>query len=298
MPSSDPIRIALVQSAVFGGKRETIEKTVSELKRAAEQGAQVVCLQELFATPYFCQEKRKVFFELAEEIPGPTVTRIAECARNLQLVVIAPVFEKTTAGPFFNSAAIIDADGSLLGAYRKVHLPEEPQFHEKYYFDTGSRGFPSWQTRYGKIGVCICWDQWFPEAARLMALDGAQILFYPTAIGWIDEDRNTEDARDQQSAWEAVQRSHAVANGCFVAAANRVGVEKDSEGRTITFWGSSFVANPAGRVIAKAGETESEVLLAEVDFSEIERQRLLWPFLRERQVKMYGGLLREFEQTP
>ena len=274
-----------------------VGKAVSDLKQAAAGGAQIVCLQELFATPYFCQEESEAAFVFAEEIPGPTTEKIAEIARELELVVIVPIFEKAKSGDFFNTAVIIDADGSLLGAYRKMHLPQEPQFHEKYYFTAGDRGFQSWKTRYGHIGVCICWDQWFPEAARLTALEGAQIVFYPTAIGWIDEDKDTEDGRDQLSAWEAMQRSHAVANGCFVAAANRVGVEKDSQGRTITFWGSSFVANPAGRVLARAGETESEILYADVDFSEIDRQRFLWPFLRERRIDGYGGLLEQFSET-
>lgn len=291
MPSNGSTRIALIQASVTETKQGTIEKALIDLDRAAEQGAKIICFQELFSLPYFCQEEVESAFGLAEEIPGPTTNQIADRARDLGVVVIAPIFEKAAPGIYFNSAAVIDADGSLLGVYRKMHIPDDPQFHEKYYFTPGDSGFRSWETRFGPIGVCICWDQWFPEAARLTALNGAGLIFYPTAIGWIEIDREEDIGQEQLSAWETMQRSHAIANGCFVAAVNRVGVEESESGEKIAFWGRSFVANPAGKVIARAGDSENEALLADIDFSEIERQRIQWPFFRDRRIDVYSGLL-------
>ncbi len=277
------VKIGLVQMRCASEKTANVRKAVEKIREAADKGAQIVCLQELFASLYFCQTETHSLFDLAEPVPGPTVETLREVAREKSVVLIAPVFEKRAEGVYHNSAVVIDADGSVLGLYRKMHIPDDPNFYEKFYFSPGDLGFKSFDTRYGKIGVLICWDQWFPEGARLTALTGAQILFYPTAIGWHKSDAGV--AKDQHSAWQTVQRGHAVANEVFVAAVNRVGPEGD-----LTFWGKSFVADPFGKVIAEAGESSEEILLVECDFARVEDTRRHWPFLRDRRIDAYGGL--------
>jgi N-carbamoylputrescine amidase len=243
----------------------------------------------LFATQYFCQSEDHKNFKLAESIPGPSTEALGKLARRHRVVLIASLFEKRSAGLYHNSAAIIDWDGKLLGIYRKMHIPDDPLYYEKFYFTPGDTGFRAWETRYAKIGVCVCWDQWYPEAARLTALGGAQILFYPTAIGWHPGEKARYGA-EQYWAWETIQRSHAIANGCYVAAVNRVGLERPAGGAGIEFWGQSFVAGPSGQVIKKAAVESEEVLLAEVDLGKIDTIRTHWPFLRDRRIDAYGDL--------
>lgn len=277
-------RVGLVQMRSGPDPELNLEKAQQGIHAAAQKGAQIVCLQELFRSPYFPQSENPDEFRLAEPIPGPTTRLLCEAARKEELVIIASLFEKETEGIYHNTAAVIDADGTLLGKYRKMHIPDDPGYYEKFYFTPGDLGFRSFSTRYGKVGVLVCWDQWFPEAARLTALSGADFLFYPTAIGWFDEE--PEEAREvQRSAWETIQRSHGIANGVFVASVNRVG----KEGK-IKFWGSSFVSDPFGKILAKAGSDQEEVLVAECDLVKIERTRQNWPFLRDRRVDAYFGL--------
>ena len=268
--------------------RINLQRAINAIKSAARRGAQIVCLQELFCSRYFPQTEESSNFDLAEPVPGATTERLSDVAREEKLVILASLFEKRTEGIYHNTAAVIDADGSLLGKYRKMHIPDDPGYYEKYYFTPGDLGFRSFSTRYGKVGVLVCWDQWFPEAARLTTLSGAEILFYPTAIGWLDKEP-AKIREAQSSAWELIQRSHAVANGVFVAAVNRVG----KEGK-IQFWGSSFVSDPFGQVLAKASLEKEEVLIVDCDFSEIRRIRESWPFLRDRRIDAYGGLSARF----
>jgi N-carbamoylputrescine amidase len=243
----------------------------------------------LFASLYFCQVEDHKYFALAEEIPGPTTAALATLARERAIVIVASLFEKRSAGVYHNTAAIIDADGSYLGKYRKMHIPDDPLFYEKFYFTPGDLGFRAWQTRYARIGVCVCWDQWYPEAARLTALRGAQILFYPTAIGWHPAEKAEFGAR-QHDAWETIQRSHAIANGCYVAVPNRVGHEAPDGGEGIEFWGQSFVADPGGQIVGKASSAEEEILVVEADLAALDRQRTHWPFFRDRRIDAYGGM--------
>ncbi|MFA5057405.1 MAG: carbon-nitrogen hydrolase, partial [Opitutaceae bacterium] len=242
---------------------------------------------------YFCQSEDYENFKLAEPIPGPTTAAFQKLARKYRVVVIASLFEKRTAGLYHNTAAIIDADGSLLGIYRKMHIPDDPLYYEKFYFAPGDTGFRTWSTRYGRISVLICWDQWYPEAARLAALQGAEMLFYPTAIGWHPRERKRLGT-GQHAAWEMIQRSHAVANGCYVAVANRIGRERPAGGAGIEFWGQSFVAGTSGQMLAKAGVDTEEVLLTTIDLEEVDRTRTHWPFLRDRRIDAYGDLTKRF----
>jgi N-carbamoylputrescine amidase len=263
--------------------------TAEELVReAAGGGAQVVCLPELFRSRYFCQQERHENFELAEEVPGPSTAKMCRIARELGIVIIAPLFERRAPGLYHNTAAVIDADGSYLGKYRKMHIPDDPLYYEKFYFTPGDTGFRAWDTRFGRIGVLICWDQWFPEAARLTALDGARVLFYPTAIGWHPGEKEQAGAA-QLAAWQTIQRSHAIANGVFVAAVNRTGHEGPGDGG-LDFWGSSFVAGPGGTVVLEASHDRQEVLVVSCDFDEVDRTRTHWPFLRDRRLDAYGRL--------
>jgi N-carbamoylputrescine amidase len=277
------VQIGLIQM----GCEEDVEKNLHRaeilIKEASGKGAQIVCLQELFYSRYFCQTEDHQNFELSEPIPGPIIEKLQKLAKSLNIVLIAPVFEKRTEGIYHNSAVVIDADGSLVGTYRKMHIPDDPCFYEKFYFTPGDLGFKTFSTQYGKIGVLICWDQWFPEAARLCALSGSQILFYPTAIGFQDID--AEFAKKQHSAWETIQRSHAIANGLFVASVNRVGQED-----AISFWGQSFVSDPFGEVIAKADSESDQILFAECDFSKNEETRQNWPFFRDRRIDAYSPI--------
>ena len=243
----------------------------------------------MFRSQYFCQSADHKYFRLAESIPGPSTAAFAKVAKRHRVVIIASLFEKRAAGVYHNTAAIIDADGSLLGIYRKMHIPDDPLYYEKFYFTPGDLGFKTWQTKYANIGVLICWDQWYPEAARLTALQGAEILFYPTAIGWHPSEKKRYGA-DQHEAWELIQRGHAVANGCYVAVTNRIGLERPAGGDGIEFWGQSFVAGTSGQILAKAGVSEEQSLLESVDLSKVDVTRTHWPFLRDRRIDAYAGL--------
>lgn len=280
------VRIGLIQTRGGPDKSRELERESARIREAAAAGARIICLKELFNTPYFCTRQDVDLFDLAEPLPGPTTDHLSALARELGVVLIVPVFERSMAGVTFNSAAVIDADGTLLGKYRKTHIPQDPGFEEKFYFAPGDLGYQVWNTRYAKIGVLICWDQWYPEAARITALKGAQILFYPTAIGWLPEEKATLGAA-QHTAWEVVQRGHAVANGCFVAAVNRVGTEDGTE-----FWGQSFVSNPYGEVMARGSDADEEVLLADCDLQALEDFRRIWPFFRDRRTDLCGDLQR------
>ena len=283
-----PVKIALLQSRCSSASEENLEKTLAAAQKAAQAGAQIICTQELFRSQYFCQTENHDHFKLAEPIPGPSTAVFQELARARQVVIIASLFERRAAGLYHNTAVIIDADGALLGSYRKMHIPDDPLYHEKFYFTPGDLGFRAWQTRYAKIGVLICWDQWYPEAARLTAMQGAQILFYPTAIGWHPAEKAAHGAQ-QHDSWEIIQRSHAIANGCYVAVPNRVGHEKLA-GEGIEFWGQSFVAGPSGELLAKATAHQEETLSASLDLNEIDLTRTHWPFLRDRRVDAYANL--------
>jgi N-carbamoylputrescine amidase len=284
--------IGLVQSAATGDRDENLGRAVARLEEAARLGAQVVCLMELFRSRYFCQTEDPAHFDLAEPVPGPTTETLGRVARERGIAVVAPVFERRGSGVYHNSAAVLDADGALLGLYRKMHVPDDPAFYEKFYFAPGDLGFRTFDTRFGRIACLICWDQWYPEAARLAALGGAAVLFYPTAIGWHPSEKRLHGAA-QREAWRAVQRGHAVANNVYVAAVNRVGHEVPPEGGDgIEFWGSSFVADPQGAIVAEASAESEEILIAEVDPARIEDVRRAWPFLRDRRIDAYGGLTR------
>jgi N-carbamoylputrescine amidase len=295
--------LGVIQQRVAVDADATVAEAIERIREAAKHGAQVILLQELFNAPYFCKVTDAERFDLAEPIPGPTVERLQALARELALVIVVPIFEKRAAGVYHNSAAVVDADGSLLGVYRKMHIPDDPLYHEKYYFTPGEiyqhgetptvqTGFRVFRTRYATIGVLICWDQWYPEAARITALMGAQILLYPTAIGWHPKEKD-EWGKAQADAWRTIQRSHAIANGVFVAAANRVGHEPEPGTDGLDFFGHSFVCDPFGRLIAEAG-IEPTVLVAECDPKLIEYTRRNWPFLRDRRIDAYGPILQRY----
>ena len=287
------LKIGLVQMRCGADPAANVEKAIGLIRQAGDAGAKIVCLQELFATEYFCQVEDHKYFHFAEEIPGSTTEKLGAVAAEKEIVIIASLFEKRAAGLYHNTAAIIDADGKYLGKYRKMHIPDDPLFYEKFYFTPGDLGFRTWATRYARVGVLVCWDQWYPEAARLTALSGAEILFYPTAIGWHPREKAEFGVR-QHSSWEIVQRGHAVANGCYVAVPNRVGHEAPDGGDGIEFWGQSFVADPAGQLVAKASTDKEEVLLAEVDLGSLDVQRTHWPFLRDRRIDAYAELTKRF----
>jgi N-carbamoylputrescine amidase len=293
--ASSEVKLGLVQTDAAVNPDANLKNTLALAGCAAKYGAQIICTQELFRSQYFCQSEDYKHFKLAEPIPGPTTDAFCKFARRHQVVVIASLFEKRAAGVYHNTAAVIDADGSLLGIYRKMHIPDDPLYYEKFYFTPGDLGFKAWPTRYGKIGVLICWDQWYPEAARLTAMQGAEILFYPTAIGWHPGEKKKLGVR-QHGAWETIQRAHAVANGCYVAAVNRIGHEQPAgaAGDGIEFWGQSFVAGPSGEIIAKAGSDEEEVLIVSVDLAAVDSTRTHWPFLRDRRIDAYGNLTKRF----
>ncbi len=284
------VRLSLVQMRDAGSPQRCIEAAIGWIEKAASEGAQVICLQELIAGPYPCQSEDHRNFDYAETIPGPSTEAISRVAKRLEVVVVVPIFERRAAGLYHNTAVVIDADGSTAGLYRKMHIPDDPLFYEKFYFTPGDLGFTPIETRYAKLGVGICWDQWFPEAARLFALSGAEILLYPTAIGWIDEEKD-EFGSGQQDAWQTAMRSHAIANGLWLGAANRVGVE----GR-LEFWGNSFVASPRGEVVAKAGHSEECLVTVDCSLDEIDLVRTHWPFLRDRRIDAYQGLTKRWLQ--
>jgi N-carbamoylputrescine amidase len=282
-------KIALVQMRCDAEPDKNFSRATAFVRDAAKQGAEIVCLPELFRSQYFCQTEDHDNFALAEEIPGRSTTILGELARELGIVIIASLFEKRQAGVYHNTAAIIDSDGKLLGKYRKMHIPDDPLYHEKFYFTPGDLGFQAWETARGKIGVCVCWDQWYPEAARLTALRGAEIIFYPTAIGWHPSEK-AEFGEAQHSAWETIQRSHAIANGCYIAVANRVGHETPAGGPGIEFWGQSFVCGPDGQIMAKGSVDREEIVVADIDWSMVDRHRTHWPFLRDRRVDAYDEI--------
>ncbi len=286
--SVDKLPIALIQMTCSDPPAENLEKALARIEEAAAQGAKVICTQELFRSRYFCQSEDPAHFDLAEPIPGPSTDALCRIAGSLGVVLVGSLFERRTEGIYHNTAVVIDDRGELLGSYRKMHIPDDPLYHEKFYFTPGDLGFKSFNTRFGPLGVLICWDQWFPEAARLTALSGARILFYPTAIGWQFDEGPQVDAA-QHDAWETVQRGHAIANGVFVAAANRVGREGGIE-----FYGQSFVADPFGALLARASSSQEEILLVECDLGQVERTRRDWPFLRDRRVDSFGDLSRRF----
>jgi len=289
--ASSEVKLGLIQSRCSASPADNLRKTLAKVKQAAHQGARIICTQELFLSHYFCQSENHKYFKLAETIPGPSTKKFQAIAKKHRVVIIASLFEKRAPGLYHNSAAIIDADGSLLGVYRKMHIPDDPLFYEKFYFTPGDLGFRTWQTRYAKIGVLICWDQWYPEAARLTALQGAEILFFPTAIGWHPSEMK-EHGQEQYAAWETIQRSHAIANGCFVASPNRVGLEQPIGGDGIQFWGQSFVAGTSGQILAKASPDQEETLIVSVSPAQLDVTRTHWPFLRDRRIDAYGDLTR------
>jgi N-carbamoylputrescine amidase len=302
-----PFTVGLIQDAAGADRAANLASSVAAIREAHRRGAQVICLKELFNAPYFCKSLRVEHFSIAETIPGPTTEALSELAAELEIVLVVPLYERQASGLYRNSAAIIDADGSLLGVYRKMHIPHDPLFEEKYYFAPGdaddsapgvdgawrgSHGFRVWRTRYADIGVLICWDQWYPEGARITSLLGADILFYPTAIGWHPAER-AESGAAQVDAWRTIQRAHAIANGVYVAAPNRVGFEAEPDTDGLQFFGHSFISDPFGRILAEGGEGP-EVIVATCDPALMEETRRNWPFLRDRRVDAYGGILSRY----
>ncbi|HET6724426.1 MAG TPA: carbon-nitrogen hydrolase [Gammaproteobacteria bacterium] len=289
------MRVALVQHACGPDRDTNLKKTIDGIRKAAGNGARLVLLQELHAGPYFCQREDTQVFDWAEPIPGPTTEALGNVARELGIVIVASLFERRTAGLYHNTAVVIESDGSIAGRYRKMHIPDDPGYYEKFYFTPGDLGFEPVDTSVGKLGVLVCWDQWYPEAARLMALAGADLLLYPTAIGWAAEDDKAEQAR-QRDAWVTVQRGHAVANGLPVLACNRTGFEPDpgDDGNGIEFWGSSFVCGPQGEVLAQSPADRADVLVVDIDLSRSEDVRRIWPYLRDRRIDAYDDLLKRF----
>ena len=294
MTSAKKFRIGLVQMSCSPDPNANLARAVAKVEEAARAGAEIVCLPELFRSQYFCQREDTATFDLAEPVPGPSTQALSEAARRLSISIVAPIFERRAPGLYHNSAAMIDADGKILGVYRKMHIPDDPAYYEKFYFTPGDLGFRTFDTRSGRVAALICWDQWYPEAARLAALQGAVVLFYPTAIGWHPHEK-AEHGATQRDAWMTVQRGHAIANGLYVAAVNRVGLETPVEGGPgIEFWGSSFVADPQGVLLAIGSTDKEQILVAEIDSDRIEDVRRNWPFLRDRRIDAYSGLTRRF----
>lgn len=298
--SNRVVNIGLTQMACAEDLTVNLDKQIKLIEDAAKLGAQIICTQELFRSPYFCQLEDHRFFKTAETIPGPSTDAFCKVAKQYGVVIIASLFEKRADGLYHNTAAVIDADGSLKGVYRKMHIPDDPLYYEKFYFTPGDTGFRTWDTKFAKIGVLICWDQWFPEGARLTALQGAQILFYPTAIGWHPSEK-AEFGEAQHDAWELIQRSHAVANGCYVCAANRIGIEKimGADGKPVSeegiqFWGQSFIVSPDGKVVHRASIDQQEVIVVPADLEKVEFSRTHWPFLRDRRIDAYGEMTKRF----
>jgi N-carbamoylputrescine amidase len=297
--STGKFRVGLVQMSCGPDPDENVEKAAQRVREAADGGAQVVCLPELFRTQYFCQREDADLFDLAEPIPGPTTQRIAEVAREKKVSVVVSVFERRAVGVYHNTAAVLDADGTLKGIYRKMHIPDDPLYYEKYYFTPGDLGYKCFDTEYGNIGTLVCWDQWYPEGARLTAIQGANVLFYPTAIGWHPAEK-AEYGKAQHDAWRTIQRAHAIANGVYVAVVNRVGHETGNirgdkaEGAGLEFWGGSFFCDPFGQVIAEASHDREEILIGEVDPKQMETVRRNWPFLRDRRIDSYGPITSRF----
>jgi N-carbamoylputrescine amidase len=287
--------IGLIQMACLPDPQENLRRAESRVEAAAEAGAEVICLPELFRTQYFCQREDAALFDLAEPVPGPSTQALGRIAKEKQVVVIAPIFERRAAGVYHNSAAIIDANGEVAGIYRKMHIPDDPGYYEKFYFTPGDLGFPAFDTRAGRLAILICWDQWYPEGARLVALQGASVLFYPTAIGWHPAEK-AQYGDAQRDAWRTIQRSHAIANGVYVAAVNRVGFEKPNivKGAGLEFWGTSFISDPFGVVLKEASTDREELVLAEVDLERLEETRRNWPFFRDRRIDAYADITQRF----
>ena len=291
----EKFQVGLVQMSATSDPESNLRHALDLVRQAAARGAGIVCLPELFQTQYFCQREEAALFDLAEPIPGPTTARLSALARELHIVLIASLFERRAAGVYHNTATIFDADGSLLGLYRKMHIPDDPLYYEKYYFTPGDLGFRAFDTQVGRVGTLVCWDQWYPEGARLTALQGAHVLFYPTAIGWHPAEK-AEFGEGQHDAWRTIQRAHAIANGVYVAVVNRVGFEtgdirgKSAPGAGLEFWGGSFLCDPFGRVIAEASREKEEILVGEVDLHALEEVRRNWPFLRDRRIDSYAGI--------
>jgi N-carbamoylputrescine amidase len=283
------VKIGIIQSECSLDKQTNIKRTIKKIKQVAKMGAQIVCLQELFSTRYFCHIEDHTNFSLAEPIPGPTTENFSDLCKELDIVLVASLFEKRSEGIFHNTAAVIDADGSYLGKYRKHHIPDDPGYHEKYYFTPGDEGYKVFKTKFGRIGVLICWDQWFPEAARLTAMRGAQILFYPTAIGW-PEDQDEHLCNVEYDAWQIIQRSHAITNGLHVVAVNRVGNEEGN-----IFWGGSFITNPIGEIVYQAPHNMETIFVQEIDLKLTSHYRSLWPFFRDRRIDTYQSLTKRFD---
>lgn len=283
-------KVGLVQMSCSSDAKQNMDKAVKGIKDAAEKGANIVCLQELFTSLYFCDVEDYENFKLAESIPGASTDQLSVVAKELGVVIIASLFEKRTQGIYHNTTAVLDADGTYLGKYRKMHIPDDPAYYEKFYFTPGDLGYKVFQTKFAKIGVLICWDQWYPEAARLTALMGAEVLFYPTAIGWAtSQDQETND--EQFNAWQTIQRSHAVANGVHVVSVNRVGLEQNG---AMKFWGGSFVANPFGRLLSQASHDKEEVMVVDIDTQKTDSYRTHWPFMRDRRIDSYGDIVKRF----
>jgi len=300
MAASTTVKVGLTQMACGDDPKKNLAKQLALTERALKKGAKIVCTQELFRSQYFCQSEDHRFFALAESIPGPSTDVFCKLAKKYRAVIVASLFEKRAAGVYHNTAAIIDADGSLMGVYRKMHIPDDPLFYEKFYFTPGDTGFRAWKTKVATIGVLICWDQWFPEGARLTAMQGAEILFYPTAIGWHPSERKQYGVA-QHDSWELIQRSHAVANGCYVCVPNRIGHEfiNDKNGAPVdkdglVFWGQSFVAGPNGQVVERAASNQEAVMVVSCDLANVEFSRTHWPFLRDRRIDAYGELTKRF----
>jgi N-carbamoylputrescine amidase len=293
MTAARPLKVGLVQMSMAEEPATNLARAVAGVREAASRGAALICLPELFLSRYFCQAEDAAYFKLAEAVPGPSTERLAKLGAELGVTIVASLFERRAAGVFHNTAAVLDAQRGYLGKYRKMHIPDDPRYYEKFYFTPGDLGFKSFHTPAVELGVLVCWDQWYPEAARLTALQGAEILAYPTAIGWHPEEKDQYGER-QHAAWETMQRSHAIANGCFVLAVNRVGFEPDPRGGGIEFWGQSFLAAPDGRVIVRAPLDREAVLVEEIDLAEIEASRIGWPFFRDRRIDAYGPITRRF----
>ena len=289
METPETTNVALVQMRCSASPEENLTRAIEFIRRAAGDGANIVCLPELFRSQYFCQSEDHANFALAEPIPGPSTQALQPVARQTKTIIVASLFEKRAAGLYHNTAVVIDANGGIVGKYRKMHIPDDPAFYEKFYFTPGDLGFQAFATDQGKIGVCVCWDQWYPEAARLTALRGAGILFYPTAIGWHPAEKE-KYGKAQHSAWETMQRSHAIANGCFVASVNRIGHEAPAGGPGLDFWGQSFICAPSGEIIAQGSIDREEIVSAKVEWKRVDEHRTHWPFLRDRRIDAYGGL--------
>ena len=287
------MKIGAIQIACSANSEGNLERAAAKVEEAANNGAQIICLPELFRSKYFCQKEDSALFDLAESVPGPSTETLGEIAKAQGVTILASVFERRTAGVYHNSLVVLNECGEIAGLYRKMHIPDDPAYYEKFYFTPGDRGFQAIKTTHATVGPLICWDQWYPEAARMTALQGAEILFFPTAIGWHPREKS-EEGQLQREAWMTIQRSHSIANGVFVVAVNRVGHEAPAGGDGLEFWGSSFVCDPFGVIVAQAPVDKEDVMVVDIDLSQIEEVRRNWPFLRDRRIDAYGGISKRF----